>query len=940
MFAGNNVWSSGASTADVNDVSKYVESRLDEPSALNAVSIFNNRIHSIYSPSYNETVDAIKKNDVQQVYGNEPNLIRILQYEEQAVQRAVESLALSIRSPGNPHTCELSNVAWERPSEEQLECIYYEGVSMSLVTPLFLNRERYGTSFKMPSTVLVIRFHVRQLQCLGLNQFWFLERLFQDMVGLGVETTAENNRVFWSSTFQDQSTKTVPWPDMGVFHHVPSNRIPSALEYLASQRPEIKIGHNLPESLAVEFQVEDNLVGIVQNEQDYLGTGHIFRYGKAGKKFKQHGLSLANEADAEAPKEQHPSWLVSLLANSRDQAEEKPETDGWLSTKTNERKSKQEDKVSHYSWTDVIEFHTLSKAGDADELMRKLLMMVDSICETIDFPDEGLYSGNLFRDTNYAAAMNRSPLRRFIITTNPATTYRLACHVFCVYLMLRLRCPQEQTVMSLGDERAQESRGVTVSVKLGRIMTIAPSDNVQAKFRAAKANCSCGLSCDQINWLDEKRDTVMIRSRSKDNPLRDKHGQELTTVASDKCRAHPTHRYMPIDLMWFDKYLKKPLGTFSSENDILASDHTACDLRTGCYQASQCHYFYCPNKIVCYRGHKFRPSLDRSTLSVHNDSGEAARQCGDANAAADTLKASEPLKGSEHMANASVSKMSLRDFATQLTSLVQTLSSIDTKLSRSTVSDGLRMATINAPSFSKLIDTMYLYFPPTLFNEDDTKIMSRRSFNEWYTNKNNLESKETDWGRRRIIGSCMKLVELVGQYRMKTNNAAFCTGINSKQGMYAIRYSIVGARMKLASANRDKLTAGNRAEFHQILAGVDASVVFSDFYSPNGDGENHTADDTDMRFKSFFGDDSTDPTPIMNNALLEAYGGLVGFDDDEETNINETGLKAQTFDTNPDLERLSESDSPPLKRVRLSTEETPDLPQVSPGAVINLGSPF
>ena len=846
----------------------------DESSLEEILKSFNNRINGFWVPSSTpqKTVDLIKRSEVNRLYAGESNLLRLLRHEELAVHRAHQALAASVRSVDNSRTCHLSEVPWTQPTEEQLECIYLEGVSMTLQKPLYLKSSRYGASKNQPESVLVVRFHPRQLQCLGTNQFWYMERLFSDMVGLRVETNAENGRVFWASTLQDQQTRPVPWGDIGFYHHVPQRHIKSALDYVAEARPGVvseEFREKTPATLAVEFQIEDSLVGVVDTEQEYLGAGHIFRYGKNGKDRTAAVKALSSPlAELGAPEAYEPATdraAVPVL-NVQD----------WLSLLSEQRgcggaaSRSRDEKESVYSWSDVIEFHTSSKSGDADELMRQLLGLMDDLCETLDLPDEGLYDGRLVRDGDFVGAMNRfASMRRLFVTANPAVSYRLVSHVFCTCLMLRLRCPLKQTVMcsDLGANAGGGNQGFTVSVKLGRNMVLQANDNVHAKFRSTKDKCCCRLLCSNKNWLDELRDQGMIERQNLD----------LSTVASTAFREHPAHRYMPMNLNWLDEYACSRPGKFVGEHDPMAGDTKACDMRTRCYQASQGHYLFCPNKMVCSRGPGFKHSLEHSALSVYNGDNLASSQRCDMDKARDTLVSSVPLKGTEHLAKAKESGTSLRDFAARLATCASSLALVDSNLSNSTCGEAIRKVRESVHLFSDLIGTVEDFFGPGVFEETQEQAAARRAFVDWLDRPDGV-TERTRETLLRTVKSCVQLAVTVAKYRLRSNNAAFCTGINYKQGIYAIRYSVVGARMKLVAANKDKMTAGNKAEFHQVLAAVDASVVFGDHPGTSGDG--NALSDIATQLEMFGGKRKRGATVDDEDlgVVLKMSKGAIGYD--------------------------------------------------------------
>jgi len=905
------------------------EESLDNKTVETLCQVFNGRLQNLYSGccdgEESKTMKGIDRKIIHATYADDDNVETMLENEEQAFSKAVAMLEASKRSRDNPYKREdvkLSNVAWDRPTVEQLECIYHEGVSMSLASPPEFTLRRYnGNAIGIPDMVLTIRFHIRQLQCLGLNVFWFYNRLFKDMVGIGIQTTAWNNRFHWPSLVADNSARLVPWVDLSVRHFVPPESIPDAIDYLRNNRPNLlKKMNGIPSLLAVEFQVDDNLVGIIKDEKDYLGSASIFRYGSGTTKdFKTmetttddakgiHSFHVpaadVNEPMVDVP--ENSSWVSTLLkknnitTDARDSTNE--EGKRWLlsnllngqgsSEETSDCETGGGGKVSSHSWSDVIEFHTTCKGTDANELMSKLIVAVGNICQNVESSDGKLYDGPLFVKENYLELMERlRELKSMIIMVNPATTYRLAVHVFCLVLLLQLRCPNEKSIITYAEatkkrcqqqmrsqqhhhylgEKAQNDN-VFYKLQCGRMTVMNPTDTIKAKFRLTKDDCMCGIMCCRHNWIDSLRDKAQLeRWRLAGKQLRNRFGQALVTVASDGYRRHSVHRYMPMDMRWLDTLQQQDKGNFSNIEDELAKDTMACDLRTECYQASQGHYIYCPNKMVCSRGPLFTSSTDRSTLSICNDdNGEVGTQSCNVKTAVDMLEKSMPYSASDHLQNANASGLSLREFASELTTMVSTMSSIDALISKNTEDEALSKMIQTKNILSNMIDTVCRYFPPIVFDETEEIANARHKFMEWSTtiHKEDMKNKKVV---NRLLANYMKIVGQVARYRMKTANAAFCTAINFRQGVYAVRYSIMGSRIKLVNANRERMSVGGKVEFHQALATIDSSVVFGDYYR----GKVIDEDEMMMKNLEFFtsGGDSTNRS--CNNSIDELQGAIL-----------------------------------------------------------------
>lgn len=775
----------------------------------------------------------------------------------EAILGATISSALSKSNvTGDAKVLAGASVPWTKFTEEQFECFYKEGVSLELG-----HFQKDRNSGGLLTRHLFFRFHLRQLACLQLNVFKFLDRLYKDVAELCIRTK-------WESEVRVIPELDGHWSDLKITEaYVAPEDMKKCLKYIEDNFPDAFAEHvsvdRKPIRFNVTFQIVDSCVGLYKNDDAIKGAYSLEMYGYAGKTFskrqQQQGGGnggVANDLSA----------IIGGTSNNSDAADDSaaatvpvssgldlfgdattsesaagdtpPGTESLFpaSGQVNfaelyegslKRKAFQEAKKNNHIFVcdkneakfDIMDPLVLlapCKGNENAELMKSMIPFLEGRCEAVE--DSITPESTEFIGLDQYACFDRAPdLAVNLLMSSPVNIYRVASGLFVSVVCLKLRNINTRTHLV----KKATTHGAGDKYVFGNDVRVTPNAHVNCRFRLDKSNCACETFCDAEGWTDK------IRADNAKAALG-------PAYRPDPKKRHSCHHHVPIDYTWLDAQERKIVAYAESAKalkgeaftpieyksvvrfDYLAHDADARNSWMRCYPYSNGHTFFCHNMMPVWRPN-FRVHFRNSKLMIQGRLPDTHRpdsklkvwgvvQEGDSDHAFDFLKTQSKLMSSGEMLNAcNKRQMSLREYATKVSLTPYRINILNKDMAKS-----LDHETNTIISNSERINDEMCLLRETICSPMVAKAIAH------YTN-----SVEAD-GRVRKSKESRRLMQVFARFCLEKMNVSFLMGVN-KRVFHSAVYNITGMRV----GGKDVKDVG----LHQFTASVTSALVAGDYFS-------------------------------------------------------------------------------------------------------------
>nr|AKS10639.1 wsv285-like protein [Metopaulias depressus WSSV-like virus] len=873
------------------------------------------------------------------------NLKNKIDAEEAAIKTVFEILASVSPSEDNPLKDDgivISANPWSTPSEKQLEYIFREGVCLDVD----YTNVKYGRYLGCEDTgdcpfVLTVRFEIRILQCLLLNFSWFANRLYIVMKELNIESRASSTSIVFSDALNNG------WADMMVKHCIKQDKVPAALKFMRAEYStaynKINNSGKKPTYFAVEFEIEDNAIGLADSDMEHQGTAYVewkcFNSIKknAGEEFGTNGFqqrrfgtdnvlfrgsatetetedggvtsasSSANNAAAAAAAEiinfgtsakndigngqiydsvvDNSSWMKSIM--------EEINIGGGGSTAEYEKFRSGTSTVT-VNQSSAVSLVAMAKGNESKVLVDSMIKFFDDSVKAID--DPYMYSGDcVFSEDQRENYKVHKDVYLAAICSNPSNIYRVMCHLFSNLLLSRLRNPVRETRQISSQPLGNGRTKVMIEYGCGDVQFGTPQ-YAKGKVRiSGKRSCECRKMCKEPRCFDNNRLANTLRNGgSNPDPVERRH--------------HNSHRSNAYDFRFFDKLedrvremsnKKKPVEKeYTMNYDFLAHDRNAFDLLSKCFPSASLHHVYCPDVLMIYRGDNFNIDLKNIKLDCITETSQSeeitSSQTVNVKDALTVITGNKLRKGADIVEHLKSSGISLREFLNKTSRVVRNLNELTSKLCN-TFSATDDMKTINAilTYIKRVIPTLETIL--SFVNIEDLQ----KPFDELKAYMSETGSNDKSVAKKTLKAS-FALFRALAKFLLRNYNASVAAAIN-RRGYLTNTATITGYRFK---------SDGNVIYYHETIAAVSSCVAYADYFSSRSDKDRENSDETGMAnidgtVSSLMGDFSSDSINGNNfnskkknddyNTFMKIFAGeLLGGDNDEDEDEEENEEKKKS----------------------------------------------
>ena len=791
-------------------------------------------------------------------YGNEitknlfkHNLKNKLEAEEAAIKAVFRIMASTSASKDNPlKDVILSTNPWDAQSEKQLEYLFREGVCLDV-----------NCDNKIPDRpfVLSIRFEIRILQCLLLNFSWFVNRLYQVIRKLNVESTASSENIIYINNSRD----TFGWADMIVKHSIKQHDVSAALEFLRCEYGhvyhKIELSKKELTDFIVEFEIVDNVIGLADTDLEHQGTACVeWRCFNSFKKNNEERQRLDDDTLFGVPKDENSA--------ETDNIQGKKFRSGTSTVTINQSSG--------------ISLEAMAKGNEnkvfVDTMIKFIEVSIKAINKSYMYNEDCVFSEDQGR--NYE---DHRDVYQAAICSNPSNIYRVVCHLFANLILPRLRNPTRETRRI--QQHYQTVGGTKIITEYGcDMMDYEVPQFAKGKTKISKNKfCACKEICKEERWFDSNRE---------------KKTQPTTG------RFHNSHRNSAYDFRFFDEleekirstnHIKKPPPQKIMDFDFLSWDENAFDSFNKCYPLAGLHHIYCPDVLMVHRGSNFNIHLKNNKLVCESNQADEIISSQTVNAKeALTDITDNKLKRGGDIVEYLKSVGSVREFSNKTSSVVRELN----KLTRETFP---RSANYNTKSiFHKIVTYMKNVIPilETLLSIVNIEKLRKPLDDASRALQKSFDGSSEEENRREILKCSFKLFRVMTKFLLRNYNASVAAAIN-RRGYLSNKAVLTGYRFK---------SEGKIIQYHESIAAVSSCVAYADFFSLKYDLDEERLDDNKI-----------DETVA---SLMKDFSGTSKKDENEES---ETFMKvfsdellgeADDDDNDSEIEVVSACQNNPLKR--------------------------
>nr|BDU62204.1 wsv285-like protein [Chionoecetes opilio bacilliform virus]GAV93241.1 hypothetical protein SCV_121 [Chionoecetes opilio bacilliform virus] len=757
--------------------------------------------------------------------------------DEEATQRSVYNAMInSPSSSDNPiDKPTFPESHWGAFNSDHLEYIYRESVEyVHSENNTSINRMRFITGEPMGNSpsVLTIRLHIRLVQCLAMNVVWFLNRLFQDIVSLGLETRALGR--------SSSKAGNPVWSDCNSTNRIGDGNISRAMEFLRKNSSSWAKVDKEPSFIVVEFDIVDNLIGVVNTDAELRGAACPEWTCYSNTDNEKYGMTsgISNMVEDRDCTENTKNFTHSFptTVSCEDLVDTDPLANlGELSSvipgsKFNnyEPLKAGTDTVKIYN-TSNVEISLPAKGNELKSVMKHMVALIGRAVRKLD--DCHMYNGVLIENTR---TYESSELFLPLTCTNPSLIYRIAYQLFVTVVLTctrSLRQTFKSDILPQNNPRANPKYAIEFGYE---DTTFSSTSFASGRLRISTRMCECKIQCSTFNEPDNARTLRYMKN----------YGSSLS-VDEQSSRHHNSHRHIPYDLSFWNKNRKKIGDLFQS------SDECSHDIMSECYTSTQLHHIFCGNVLMVYRGDNFHINQRNNCLDVHHKyrnggkygDGVCMRQLMDNASAVQDISATK-IRRRDDVVNKLGKRygdnISVRDSANMIAKVVSQLTTMTRYLCN----------ICNHPNNGK-------EFEMTIFRYTDQcypLIEILLTFCEHEKLNNVFEKyKEARDARTEavkdsggvlddsplvaaILKAAIRFFICVVDFVSKGYNASVSSAIN-RRGYLVSTTSISGFRYHAESVKPE-------VEFHEVIGTMNSSVCYADFFSFSTNSAQRTDDDT------------------------------------------------------------------------------------------------
>nr|BDT62642.1 MAG: wsv285-like protein [Metapenaeus ensis nimavirus]GBG35463.1 wsv285-like protein [Metapenaeus ensis nimavirus] len=840
-----------------------------------------------------------------------------LEAEEAAIKRVFRIMSSTQPSKDNPlgeKNVVLPADPWTAVTEEQLEYLFREGVTLDVVygskarQGRWLDNDHVGLS----PFLLTVGLEIRILQCALLNFSWFGNRLFRLVRDLKIESSAKS-----SALIQDGISNN--WREMTLKHEVRKEHVPQVLEFLkknfSSVYKKIALAINFPPTyFAVDFQVIDNVIGLANNDLEHQGCECVeWRCFNNNKKFNggENPFGFGNQ--------QYLNILTSGLENGTEDVDDtlasskltegggvlstavEMDDDSWTNIMAEMDANAQSQSSSSHkterfkSGTSIATIKdssavSLVALGKGEEIKALVCGMIKFIEGSITSKDE-IYmceDDDVFGEDQVENYENYKDLYKAAICSNPANVYRVLCHLFVNLIMPRLRNPMKESKsanVSMTPSVSGSSRSKLNTDYGCEGMRYGVQEFAKGKIRVSKMRiCPCRQLCQERQWFDAARAV--------------RHGG-LTTPDSGERRYHNTHRSCCFNFQFFDRMTaairanrelnkktdkgsKKAPSNFAANNDHLAKDQNAFDTFKKCFPSAGVHHIFCPHVLVLHRGANFNIDLKNSELRCvyEGANSEETLSCQkvDAKEALSSIIKNKLMAGADSGEEIKNRGLSLREYSRAVCQTLEDLYEITNNLCISLRNEKDNLEIVSGirnyvKSIKPSLDILLTF-------------VDNKELRTLYRKVSEISKTEESYGKGEVpMRPDFDLFRFLVRFFSGNYNASVATGIN-KRGYLCNTATITGYRFKID---------GTEIKYHESVSTISQCIVYADYYSQANNAfqtsENESASLKSILTSGLRGPNSRPITAEETEAVFMAlYGeevlGEDGTDDENDHDEN------------------------------------------------------
>ena len=778
--------------------------------------------------------------------GSSRNNLKVkIDAEEAAIKSVFRVMARMPASEDNPLKSKgvvMPINPWSAPTEEQLEYIFREGVSLD-ATNLHVRHGRYLADYEAGSHpfLLSVRLEIRVLQCLLLNFSWFGNRLFKVMKELNVESMASARELVGDP-------RSNGWADMNVRHFIRTENVSVALRFLSQEynlvHESIKQTGKTPTYFAIDFVIVDNAIGLADSGAEHQGSAYVEWKCFNRKPITTSGEFGTNEsarlsvvdnvllgrgritdtmtsvAAVESEEFCSAAAAPDIINFGRptetgrgslfDSAKPIAGCDPWMkSIMVAGAGGDDEGRYERFrcgsstvsiDQTSSVSLAVMAKSNECKWLVNAMIKFLEEAAKAID--DCSMYSDDYVfcvdQGENYE---HHKDLYLAAICSNPANIYRVMSHLFANLLMPRLRNPVQRTTLV-----SNQSLGVNgrqwVNKEYGRCdMQYGTPQFARGKLKvSAKRSCDCRKQCKDARCFDSSR-LSNNRGSIPDPP---------------ECRFHNSHRSNAFDFRFYDELRDKAeLQTGSSkkftrtvEYDFLAQDSAAFDLLTKCFSSAGLHHIFCSDVLMVHRGDNFNIDIKNNKLECMSNEKVTSSQVVNVKEAISDITSKTLKRGSDIVDYMQKQKISLREFSVKLSKAVRNFNELTSNLC-----DSYRR--LDKPQVVLSYVFQVMPFLGTILSVVDIEEL-QKPYKD--LEKCSLMQQQEPGKHVKLI---FKLFDAIVKFCLNNYNASVTAAIN-RRGYLTNTAAITGYRFQFN---------GDGIIYHETIAAVSSCIAFADYYS-------------------------------------------------------------------------------------------------------------